>query len=417
MPRSCLNPFMFQNSNYVTLTVNTVPNGATITFNTGKISGNTCTVRAGTVVGYTVTYSGLESVTGSITMIQNITMTVNMHYAGGIVFLDSSSAGTQNIQSRVVDVYCNIICVGGGGGGAGRLLVSIVAAAAGGGSGGYSNADVILPTSITQATVGSAGGSTTSQGGGTSQASGGGTSSVGSLVSATGGGGGYVKAQNSSPTMTGGARGTGTTSNGNAGGTKKITSGSGTANGGASVYNGRGLGASINVYTGSKPSVKTASTTGYVKITSKTLTDYLLTVNVPAGVNLTLTSAGHTQAGNAIRVSPNTDVTYVLSKVGYIPLTNTFRITTDTVLNLDDELVPIPLTVLNCGPLIEVSQIRNAGLIASAVSTTKDAGSIAGTVDITKDAGAIFSFPVSPEVLDMGLVTEAVEETIDCEQI
>lgn len=87
----------------------------------------------------------------------------------------------------------------------------------------------------------------------------------------SGGGGGYVEVRNTSPSTTGGSAGTGITSNGNVGETKKIIISknkyNGKSNGGASVYGGYGRGASIEIYSGTKPSVYSASTSGYVKVT------------------------------------------------------------------------------------------------------------------------------------------------------
>ena len=255
-----------------TLTVEPNPTDATVTFSTGTVSGNNCTVNYGTQVTYTVSKANYATQSGTVTVLSNQTIQVQLPYtpySPNQVIFESATAGTSSLNLLTPGTY-NVICVGGGGGGAGRLLVGTVAAGAGGGSGGYSNSNIgINSAGNVSVTVGGAGSSTTSQGGGTSTAGGGGTSSFGSYLSATGGGGGYVKAQNASPTMTGGSAGTGTTSNGNAGGTKKIETSGGyvTANGGASVYGGYGRGASIKIYTGSKPSVASASTSGYVKVT------------------------------------------------------------------------------------------------------------------------------------------------------
>lgn len=61
---------------YYTLTINPTPSDATVTFNKGAVSGNTCTVTEGTVVTYTVSKSGYTTQSGTVTV--NADQTVNV---------------------------------------------------------------------------------------------------------------------------------------------------------------------------------------------------------------------------------------------------------------------------------------------------------------------------------------------------
>lgn len=64
---------------FCTLTLEVAQAEATITFSTGEVIGNQCTVPSGTTITYTVTKEWYETVTGSITLVQdqsiNITLT------------------------------------------------------------------------------------------------------------------------------------------------------------------------------------------------------------------------------------------------------------------------------------------------------------------------------------------------------
>lgn len=253
------------------LTVNPTPSDATVTLTASGYSqsGNTITVNYGTIVSCTVSRTELETFTNSYTLTSNQTENVTLSYPSDTVLFESSTPGTYSVTPLTPGTY-NVICVGGGGGAAGVLLVSDCAAGAGGGSGGYSNSNILLQANVIQITVGDAGSSSTHGGDGGHRTGGnGGTSSVDSLISAAGGNGGDARAQTSSPSATGGSGGSGLTTNGNSGTARTLTSATElTANGGSSIYNGYGRGASVKIYWGSNPSVTSTSTPGYVKITA-----------------------------------------------------------------------------------------------------------------------------------------------------
>lgn len=67
---------------YYALTVNPTPSDATVTFNKGTVVGNTCTVTAGTSVTYTVSKSGYETQSGTVTVNSNQTVNVSLSQAG-----------------------------------------------------------------------------------------------------------------------------------------------------------------------------------------------------------------------------------------------------------------------------------------------------------------------------------------------
>lgn len=67
---------------YYTLTINPTPSDATVTFNKGTVVGNTCTVTAGTSVTYTVSKSGYETQSGTVTVNSNQTVNVSLSQAG-----------------------------------------------------------------------------------------------------------------------------------------------------------------------------------------------------------------------------------------------------------------------------------------------------------------------------------------------
>lgn len=435
MPRTILNPFMFFNLKYAKLTVNAVPNDATVTFDTGRVVGNTCTVHAGTVVGYTVSRDGLVTVTGSITVTHDMVLSVDMYYQNGTVFFESGTAGTYTLAARLVDMYCEIICVGGGAGGAGAsmpissMTSSGYTSASGGGGGGYSVATLKVAAAAQTIVVGAGGAGATktsnyhTTGNMDAYSTAGGNSSFGSYVSAGGGGRAYAKPSAGN----GGSGGSGTTQTGNAGGHSHTTSNSASASGGAARYGSYGKGGNAsashssyklgNNYHHTCNASAAAGNAGYVKVSAATPQNYLLTIIVDPTINLILSTAGHTQAGNTIMVDPNTDVTYILSRVGYHTETNTFRIDADTTIAIDAALKPIYVEEIDCGHISEVSDIRNAGLISEQVDITKDAGGISGIVSTTKDAGPIVSILVPEETLDMGQVTGTTELTIDCGEL
>lgn len=92
----------------VTLTINPEPANATVTFNIGIISGNTCTVAEGTVVTYTVSHSNCITYTGTATV--NRDMTVRVALAHVVQFSTSSSIQTFTVPSKVSSIH--IECVG-----------------------------------------------------------------------------------------------------------------------------------------------------------------------------------------------------------------------------------------------------------------------------------------------------------------
>lgn len=326
MPRSLLNPFMVFGQK-VSLTVNANPSGSTVSFNTGTIIGNTCLVNAGASVEYTVSYPGLETLVGNITVYSDTTLTVDLHYADGVRLFESSSAGSTTLSGLLIDnVLANIICVGGGGGGAthrSKISGIYFSVAAGGGSGGYSRATANISNGLS-ITIGSKGTRRSSVG----TASGGGASSVGSIVSAGGGAGGTV----SSTTASGGNGGSGNTSNGNKG-KDKNSSTSASAAGGDSVYNGHGQGMSVSVSSSGSSTTRDA-TTGYVNIATAARQSYVLTVTPLNNENVTLLTANHTQVGTSIEVDVGEQVMYLVSKDGFVPLINTIEINADTTITV-----------------------------------------------------------------------------------
>lgn len=67
-----------------TLTINPTPADATVTFSTGTVSGNSCTVVAGTSVTYTVSKSGYTTQTGTVTVNADQTVNVTLLQITGI---------------------------------------------------------------------------------------------------------------------------------------------------------------------------------------------------------------------------------------------------------------------------------------------------------------------------------------------
>lgn len=63
---------------YHTLTINPTPADATVTFNKGTVSGNTCTVTEGAVVTYTVSKSGYTTQSGTVTVGADQTVNVTL---------------------------------------------------------------------------------------------------------------------------------------------------------------------------------------------------------------------------------------------------------------------------------------------------------------------------------------------------
>lgn len=180
-----------------------------------------------------------------------------VEYPEGVVKFESAIAGTYSASLNAGQY--EIICVGGGGGGAQTGDTRSFNTGAGG-SGGYSNELVQLTAGDYEAIVG-AGGAVSRAWWPTNTFGGqGGTSSFAG-VEATGGAGGGAGGQG----VWGGAGGTGATANGNtgsAGGGKNVY-----YPGGASVYNGYGLGG--NGYSGNASTMAGSSPggAGYIKVT------------------------------------------------------------------------------------------------------------------------------------------------------
>lgn len=63
---------------YYTLTINPTPADASVTFNKGTVVGNTCTVTSGTSVTYTVSKSGYETKSATVTVNSNQTVNVTL---------------------------------------------------------------------------------------------------------------------------------------------------------------------------------------------------------------------------------------------------------------------------------------------------------------------------------------------------
>ncbi len=102
-----------------TLTINPYPSDATVSFNTGTVSGNTCTAPYGTTITYTVSRSDYETVNDSITLTSNLTVNVNLRYRpytpGQIVF-NSSTPGNYS-TTLLADGNYSVVYSGGGGSG------------------------------------------------------------------------------------------------------------------------------------------------------------------------------------------------------------------------------------------------------------------------------------------------------------
>ena len=413
MPRMLLNPFMYSIGGMVELTINPIPNGATVTFDTGTVVGNTCKVKSGTIVGYTVSYSGLETQTGEIYVYQNTELSVDLHYANGTVLFESSTAGSSTLDILVATAYCNLICVGGGGGG--RTYVYSFGSstkychAAGGGSGGYST-DYAQVSNGVSISVGSAAGRSS----GTGTASSGGSSSVGSILSAGGGVGGYIKNAASSSGSHGGAGGSGTTTNGNSGSYQFNSSGTyANGAGGASVYSSYGRGCSVRQGPSGSGSTTTASTAGYVKITAATPPTYSFTIVASNDFIVQMTTAGHTQSGNSIDVNAGNTVAYSVSKPGFVPFGDVIEITADTVLTFDNIKLKRLRGEIDCGNIYSATVFYDAGQITGTVTRTRNAGSITGAVTNTDDAGAIVNY-TPDETIDCGAIDSTVTDMIEC---
>lgn len=251
------------------LTIFPNPTDATVSFSTGTVSGNSCTVAKGTSVTYTVSKSGYNSVSGTITVNQNESLPVFIsQYTADQVLYESSTGGASTTLTIKEAGRYQVICVGGGGGGAdylkqqsGRYISSVGS----GGSGSGFNVIFSLSAGDYDIKVG-AGGAYKRQS--TAQATSGGDSQFGTSY-ARGGGGGKAASGNAgtagtagaAPTLTYTRRVTTLNSAGNAGTGTANTSKSYSVSGGAAVYSSYGKGGN-----GATSSASTAGTAGYVKV-------------------------------------------------------------------------------------------------------------------------------------------------------
>ena len=87
-----------------TLTVNTTPSDATVTFNTGTVSGKTCTVKNGTTVTYTVSKTGYatsQTYTKIVTQNETITAPALVQEAFKITYPDDARLALTNINGNI----------------------------------------------------------------------------------------------------------------------------------------------------------------------------------------------------------------------------------------------------------------------------------------------------------------------------
>lgn len=105
------------------LIINPVPEDATVTFSTGKVSGNQTIVKKGTVVTYTVSKDGYYSTSGTVTVNSNQTINVSLeqkYYNDGQIMYESTSGGASTTLNLQTSGRYQVICIGGGGGAAER---------------------------------------------------------------------------------------------------------------------------------------------------------------------------------------------------------------------------------------------------------------------------------------------------------
>ena len=251
-----------------TLTINPTPADATVTFSTGTVSGNSCTVADGTSVTYTVSKTGYASETATVTVTADQTINVTLsegHYTPDQVLYESSTGGASTTLNLLDDGKYQVICIAGGGGGADASpLTSGKTGSAGGGSGSGFDCVFQLTAGNYVIAVGSGGAAKTNGGTATT----GGNSQFGTCY-AYGGTGGVTKRNVSGVSTTAGSGGasptltytrTATTLNtaGNNGST-----GTSSANGGSAVYSTYGKGGN------GKYNASTAGNAGYVKVVYK----------------------------------------------------------------------------------------------------------------------------------------------------
>lgn len=252
-----------------TLTINPTPADATVTFSTGTVSGNSCTVADGTSVTYTVSKTGYASENATVTVTADQTINVTLsesHYTPDQVLYESSTGGASTTLNLLDDGKYQVICIAGGGGGASyrsKVASFTTYYNDGGGSGSGFNCVFQLTAGNYAIAVGSGGagkinGTATSGGNsrfGTCYAYGGGGARSDSSAGSVGAGG-------NAPTLTYTRTTTTLNTAGNAG---TATSGKSDTNvsGGAAVYSSYGKGGD------GKYSAVGTGTAGYVKVIYK----------------------------------------------------------------------------------------------------------------------------------------------------
>lgn len=96
---------------YCTLTLDVIPADATISFSTGVVEGNQCTVPSGTTVTYVVSKQWYNTVTESVTLIQHQTVSINLIPKQGTLTVNTTpedaivtfSTGTASGHTCTVD--------------------------------------------------------------------------------------------------------------------------------------------------------------------------------------------------------------------------------------------------------------------------------------------------------------------------
>lgn len=250
-----------------TLTINPTPADATVTFSTGTVSGNSCTVADGTSVTYTVSKTGYASETATVTVTADQTINVTLsegHYTPDQVLYESSTGGASTTLNLLDNGKYQVICIAGGGGGAGASPSAIgTNGSAGGGSGSGFDCVFQLTAGNYSIAVGSGGAAKTN-----GTATTGGNSQFGTCY-AYGGTGGKATRNTTSVSTTAGSGGasptltyTRTTTTLNTAGNNGSTS-TNSASGGSAVYSTYGKGGN-----GSYNS-PVAGNSGYVKVVYK----------------------------------------------------------------------------------------------------------------------------------------------------
>lgn len=97
---------------YYTLTINPTPADATVTFDKGTVSGNSCTVSGGTRVTYTVSKTGYVTETATITVDSN--QTINVTLPTLVTFSPSSSLQSFTVPDGVSTIHVDCVASKGG---------------------------------------------------------------------------------------------------------------------------------------------------------------------------------------------------------------------------------------------------------------------------------------------------------------